>query len=229
MRRQGLYYYLASQQLGSPDMTGSESPAPFLDADPPPWAVRALATILLAALRCRRRRVVRRAGAGDGLGYVHAPASARHRSGAHAARRHRREGQCRGRADRAAGTVLFVIASEPVGDRMAERQTVDARLSGGRTRVDNERQRYENQRRADTQEQGRLQQHLANLETQLDAEAASAHADAGDRGATAEELRGGRRELDGRVAPEARSRQAGVETRTDYATTPPTPATRWSA
>jgi len=28
-------------------MTGPESPAPFLDADPPPWAVRSLATILL--------------------------------------------------------------------------------------------------------------------------------------------------------------------------------------
>ena len=67
----------------------------------------------------------------------------------------------------AAGTVLFVIASEPVGDRMAERQTVDARLSGGRTRLDNERQKYDNQRRADSQEQGRLQQHLTNLDAQL--------------------------------------------------------------
>src|SRR6185503_7306601 len=67
----------------------------------------------------------------------------------------------------AAGTVLFVIASEPVGDRMAERQTVDARLSGGRSRLDNERQRYENQRRGDSQEQGRLQQHLSNIDAQL--------------------------------------------------------------
>jgi membrane fusion protein len=50
---------------------------------------------------------------------------------------------------------------------MAERQTMDARLSGGRNRLDNERQKYENQRRADGQERGRLEQHLANLDKQL--------------------------------------------------------------
>jgi membrane fusion protein len=46
-----------------------------------------------------------------------------------------------------AGALLYVIASEPVGDRIGERQALDARLSGGRTRLDNERQKYANLQR----------------------------------------------------------------------------------
>ena len=148
-------------------MTGPESPAPFLDADPPPWAVRSLATILLLLF----------AVAVVALFVVHVPETV---SATFTLRPMRGTDPVRTLHDGivakvnvedaqtvAAGAVLFVIASEPVGDRMAERQTVDARLSGGRTRMENERQKYENQRRADSQEQGRLQQHVANLDAQL--------------------------------------------------------------
>jgi membrane fusion protein len=148
-------------------MTGSESPAPFLDADPPPWAVRSLATILLllfavAVVALFVVRVPETVAATFTLRPVRGTDPVRTLHDGIVAKVNVEDAQTV-----TAGSVLFVIASEPVGDRMAERQTIDARLSGGRTRVDNERQKYENQRRADTQEQGRLQQHLANLETQL--------------------------------------------------------------
>jgi ABC-type multidrug transport system ATPase subunit len=165
MRRQGLYTILRASSWGRLTMTGSESPAPFLDADPPPWAVRALAThsaccsSLSASSRCSSCGCPETVSATFTLRPVRGTDPVRTLHDGIVAKVNVEDAQTV-----AAGTVLFVIASEPVGDRMAERQTVDARLSGGRTRVDNERQRYENQRRADTQEQGRLQQHLANLE-----------------------------------------------------------------
>jgi membrane fusion protein len=60
--------------------------------------------------------------------------------------------------------VLFVVASEPVGDRAAERQTLDARIDGGPGRLANEEQKYTNRQRADAQEQQRLEQRLVNLQ-----------------------------------------------------------------
>jgi multidrug resistance efflux pump len=65
------------------------------------------------------------------------------------------------------GAVLFVIASEPVGDRVAERETLDARLSGGRSRLGNEQQKFDNQVRADAQERDRLEQRAANIQRQV--------------------------------------------------------------
>ena len=64
------------------------------------------------------------------------------------------------------GAVLFTISSELVGDRTAERAALGASLSGGQTRLVNERQKYESQRHADDQEIGRLQQRLASLASQ---------------------------------------------------------------
>ena len=148
-------------------MTGPESPAPFLDADPPPWAVRSLATILLllfavGVVSLFVVRVPETVSATFTLRPMRGTDPVRTLHDGIVAKVNVEDAQTV-----AAGTVLFVIASEPVGDRMGERQTVDARLSGGRTRLDNERQKYDNQRRADSQEQGRLQQHLTNLDAQL--------------------------------------------------------------
>jgi membrane fusion protein len=64
--------------------------------------------------------------------------------------------------------LLFVVASELVGDRMSERRTVDARLAGGNNRQSNEKVKYENQQRADEQERQRLEQRLAALQRQAD-------------------------------------------------------------
>ena len=64
--------------------------------------------------------------------------------------------------------LLFVVASELVGDRMSERRTVDARLAGGNNRQSNEKVKYENQQRADEQERQRLEQRLVALQRQAD-------------------------------------------------------------
>ena len=143
------------------------SDPPFLENSPPPWAARAIAWVLLAAL-CRRRAGARaRAGAGDGHRAVRARAGARRRSRAHAARRHRHRTSAWPTLRRwNPGAVLFTISSELVGDRTAERTALGASLSGGETRLANERQKYENQRRADEQEVGRLQQRLTALASQ---------------------------------------------------------------
>jgi membrane fusion protein len=66
------------------------------------------------------------------------------------------------------GEVLFVLASESVGDRVSERRMIDARLAGGSDRRANERQKYENQQRADEQERRRLEQRLATLQRQVE-------------------------------------------------------------
>jgi membrane fusion protein len=142
-------------------------PAPFLDADPPPWAARALATVLLVLF----------AVGAIALFAVHVPETI---SAPFVVRPVRGTDPIRTLHDGtivrvnaqdaqtvAADAVLFVVSSEPVGDRLAERQTLDTRLSGGRGRMENERQKYENQRRADTQERERLEQRLLNLDKQL--------------------------------------------------------------
>ena len=148
-------------------MSASDPSLPFLDSSPPPWTVRLLATILIALFAIAivamfvvnvpetiwATFVVRPVRGTDPVRMLHD-----------------------GTVDKvnvedaqrvAAGDVLFVVASEPVGDRTAERQTLGARLSGGRNRLVNERQRYENQTRADEQENARLGQRLASVEKQL--------------------------------------------------------------
>jgi membrane fusion protein len=148
-------------------MPDAPPPAPFLDASPPPLAARSLATILIVLFAVGFTSlfvvrvpetvwatfVVRPLRGSDPVRTLH-------------------EGIV-GKVSVAdaqqveAGAVLFVIASEPVGDRMSERQTLDARLSGGRSRLGNERERYQNQARADAQERDRLEQRAANLEKQI--------------------------------------------------------------
>src|SRR4029453_18958667 len=111
---------------------GGERVEPFLDSSPPAWAARSLATILivlfvvlLATLFVVRvpetvwaTFVVKPVRGSDPVRTLH-----------------------EGTVDKVNvadaqqvenGAVLFVIGSEPVGDRVAERETLDARLSGGR-------------------------------------------------------------------------------------------------
>jgi len=142
-----------------------ESP-PFLDSAPPPWTVRALAVVLLllfvgGLVAIFAVEVPETVSASFALEPVRGadPIRALHRGIVSAVRV--------GEAQTvAAGDVLFVLASEQVGDRMSERQNVSARLSGGRGRLGNERAKYESQRQADEQEQRRLEQKLATLDRQ---------------------------------------------------------------
>ncbi len=65
-----------------------------------------------------------------------------------------------------AGERMFVIASEPVGDRASERGVLEAQLGGTDARLANERLRYDSGRLADDKEQARLAQRLQNLARQ---------------------------------------------------------------
>jgi membrane fusion protein len=148
-------------------LAGPRPPAPFLDSSPPPWAARSLATVLLLLF----------AAGGVAMFVVRVPETVsapfvlRPVRGADPVRTLHDGIVAKVMAEDAqpvaAGAVLFVVESEPVGDRVAERQTMDARLSGGRGRLANEQQKYNNQRLADVQEKARLEQHLANLDRQI--------------------------------------------------------------
>lgn len=143
-------------------------PPPFLQEAPPPWAARALATVLLAlfaavVVALFVVRVPETVSASFVLSPVREadPIRALHRGTV--ARVNVVEAQVV-----RAHEVLFVLASELVGDRVSERRTIDSRLSGGRDRRTNERLKYENEQHADEQEQQRLEQRLAALERQAE-------------------------------------------------------------
>ena len=65
------------------------------------------------------------------------------------------------------GATVFVIRSQDVGDRFSERETLENQLKNGVESLGNARSRHESQRRTDQEEGRRLQAHLANLERML--------------------------------------------------------------
>ena len=142
-------------------------PAPFLDADPPPWAARSLATILLLLFGAGAAAVAvvtvpETVSATFVLAAVRGTDPVRTLHEGTVVKVNVQDAQTIEK-----GASLFVVASEPVGDRMAERQSLAARLSGVDGRISNERQKYDNQRRADEQERQRLDERVANLEKQV--------------------------------------------------------------
>lgn len=139
---------------------------PYLDPDPPVWAARALAWVLLAlAVVAAVALVVVQVPE-----TVSAPFTIVAQQGADPVRSlHDGTVSQVLVADAQhvdAGAPLFVVTSEAVGDRVAERESLGASLSGGQARLANERARHENQRRADEQELARLDQRAAALRTQ---------------------------------------------------------------
>src|SRR5262245_29147641 len=114
------------------EMASDVDTAPFLDAAPPPWAARALSTVLLLLF----------AATIVALFAVRVPESVwatfvvRPMRGADPVRTLHD-----GIVDKvnvedaqpvAADAVLFVVASEPVGDRVAEREALEAGIRRGR-------------------------------------------------------------------------------------------------
>jgi membrane fusion protein len=143
-------------------------PPPFLQEAAPPWAARALSTVLLALfvsgiVALFVVKVPETVSANFVLEPVRDadPIRALHRGivsrvnivEAQAVREH---------------DVLFVLASELIGDRVSERRSIEGRLAGGNDRRTNERTKYENDQHADEQERQRLEQRLAALERQAD-------------------------------------------------------------
>lgn len=137
---------------------------PFLDAAPPPWAARAFASVLLMLFVVGVVvMIVVQVPETVSSPFVLAPTRGndpvRTLHDGTVVKVNVEDAQA---VDR--GAVMFVVASEPVGDRAAERQTLDARIEGGGGRIANEEQRYQNRQRADEQEHRRLEQRLANLQ-----------------------------------------------------------------
>jgi membrane fusion protein len=144
------------------------APPPFLQESPPPWAARALSTLLLAlfvvavvALLVVRvpetvlaSFVLTPVREADPIRALH-PGIVSQVNVVEAQVVHERD-------------VLFVVASELVGDRVSERRMIDARLAGGTNRQANEKIKYENQQRADEQDRQRLEQRLVTLQRQAD-------------------------------------------------------------
>jgi multidrug efflux pump subunit AcrA (membrane-fusion protein) len=149
-------------------MSMPDEPQPFLDEEPPPWAMRALALVLLllfltAGVALFAVQVPESVAASFVLEPVRGADPIRALYPGTVTEVNVVEAQVVSGGDR-----LFVLSSELVGDRMSERQMVDARLSGGRDRLVNERLKFENQQRGDGQEQRRLEQRLVTLQRQAD-------------------------------------------------------------
>jgi membrane fusion protein len=151
--------------------TPATEPPPFLDEEPPPWAARALATVLVALFvaglialfvvdvpeTVAATFVVAPVREADPIRTLHPGIVARvNVTEARVVKAH---------------DVLFVLASELVGDRVSEGRMIDARLGGGVDRRRNEKIKYENQQRADAQERRRLEQRLATLDRQAEVKA----------------------------------------------------------
>jgi multidrug efflux pump subunit AcrA (membrane-fusion protein) len=144
----------------------TQDPAPFLDPSPPPWAARSLGWVLLALFAVTALALV----------LVQVPESVSARfvlvpiKGADPVRTLHTGVVTGVRVADAetvqAGALLFTISSEIVGDRTAERDSLSTSLSGGTLRMVNEREKYENQRRADEEEAARLKQRQSALESQ---------------------------------------------------------------
>jgi membrane fusion protein len=174
-------------------MTPGTVGPPFLASDPPPWAARALAGVLLALFSAGVLALflvqvpetvtapfvlVPDRGA-DAVRTLHdGVVSSVRVSDAQSVER---------------GAVLFTVSSELAGDRAAEGTALATSLSGGQQRIGNERTRYESQRRADEQELERLRQHfdavqsaaaLRERQLQTGGEIAARHQRSYDQGLT---------------------------------------------
>lgn len=141
-----------------------EGAAPYLDREPPPWAARALAWILLAlfsvaALAAALLRVPETVAATFVLTPVRGTDPVRAFQGGIVT-------EVRALDTRAvrAGETLFTIASPPVGDRAAEWEGLKAQIGGAGERLANARQKYDGEQRADGEAEQQLKARLESLD-----------------------------------------------------------------
>ncbi len=138
--------------------------APYLDPEPPPWAARGLAWVLLllfaaAALTSVLLRVPETVSASFVLAPVHGTDPVRAFKDGIVTEVRAVDAQAV-----AAGETMFVIASPPVGDRAAEWEGLKAQIAGAAERLANARDRYEGQQRADGQEDQKLKARLESAD-----------------------------------------------------------------
>lgn len=148
--------------------TSSTDPALFLNEEPPHWAARALSSVLIALFAAAVValfvvQVPETVSATFALAPVRGADPVRALHTGIVATVPVAEAQLVRE-----GEVLFVLASEMVGDRVSERRMIESRIAGGNDRRTNERVRFENQQRAEEQERQRLEQRLSTLQRQAD-------------------------------------------------------------
>ncbi|MGI8498949.1 MAG: HlyD family efflux transporter periplasmic adaptor subunit [Gemmatimonadaceae bacterium] len=145
------------------DGSGAEQGVPFLDVTPPHWAARGLAyvlillfaTLTLVAAVVHVPEVVSGSFTLVPVGGTD-PIRALHKGRVSSVR------ALEGQTVRS-GTPLFVIQSEPIGDRSADLHALETQLRGATERAANARSEYQDQRSAEEQEEIRLTARLANL------------------------------------------------------------------
>ncbi|HSB73812.1 MAG TPA: HlyD family efflux transporter periplasmic adaptor subunit [Candidatus Methylomirabilis sp.] len=157
-----------TESAGRPPGGDEEATGAFLNIDPPHWAARGLALVLIGlALAVLAASLVIRLPETVTSPFVLVPVQGTDpirapRSGVVAAIR-AGEGQTVSR-----GEPTVVIRSAAVGDRAAELRSLEAQLQGTEESRANARQKYESQRRTDDEEHGRLTRRISVLAQKLE-------------------------------------------------------------
>jgi membrane fusion protein len=138
--------------------------APFLPTRPAPWAMRSLATMLIAVfLTALVASVLIEVPETVESGFVLVPSEAA------APVRAPRAGilytvKARPGDAVTTGSTLVVLHSETLGDRSSERATLEAQARADSQSLANERAQWASQQQADAEEERRLTEHAAELE-----------------------------------------------------------------
>jgi membrane fusion protein len=148
----------------APDVPATFADEPYLSADPPPWAARGLASIvLLLFVVAAIASVIVHVPETVTAAFVLAPIR-----GTDPVRAFKDGIVTDVRTSEAnhisAGEVMFVIASPPIGDRAAEWQSLKAQLSGADARAANNQTRFESEQRARVEEEAAQRARLASLD-----------------------------------------------------------------
>ncbi len=156
--------------MSAPPMTRTDprdSSVPFLEKDPPHWAARGLAYVLILLFAIAFAvslllRLPETVSSPFVLVPIRGTDAVRTLRSGMVAEIRVSEGQPVER-----GATVFVIRSQEVGDRFSELETVENQLNNGVESLSNARSRNESRRRTDQEEGRRLQAHLATLERML--------------------------------------------------------------
>jgi membrane fusion protein len=141
--------------------------APFLDTEPPHWAARGLAYLLMAlffivVIASIFVRLPETVTSPFLLVPVRGTDAVKALRGGVVVEARVSEGQPVAR-----GATIFVIRSQEVGDRFSELATLENQLKNGVESLANARRKRESERRTDEEEGRRLQAHLENLKRML--------------------------------------------------------------
>jgi multidrug efflux pump subunit AcrA (membrane-fusion protein) len=140
-----------------------DAESPFLSVDPPHWAARGLSTLLLvlfvvATIAAIVVQIPETVSGSFVLVPEHGADPLRVPREGTIAEVRTSEG-----TEVARGATLFVIRSQPVGDRASELRTLGVQVSGAEGRLLNAKSEYESEVRASNLEKQRLERRLASL------------------------------------------------------------------